>query len=110
MPMLVDENKLYFFLRKKIFAITGYYAHCQHSLSFTCLITIILVYLRKTLHISSKISARHVLHVSMIQFQTQALYPFAWYGGLGLVTHMTTGLSINGCLHLSNQLDQRKQY
>lgn len=55
------------------------------SLSFTCLITIILVYLRKTLHISSKTSARHVLHVSMIQFQTQALYPFAWYGGLSYI-------------------------
>ena len=73
MNMLVDENTLYFFFRKKIFAITGYYARCQHSLSLTCLITIIFIWSRKTLHESNEIFVKHALYAAMKQFQTQPL-------------------------------------
>ena len=49
----------------------------------------------------------HTLHAAAKQFQTQALQLCTSYDGLTYI--LTTGLSINGCLHLSNQLDQRKQ-
>ena len=52
---------------------------CYQSLSLTCSIV---AYSRKTLRESIKIFVAHALHVARIQFQTQASWPCAWYGGL----------------------------
>ena len=77
-------------------------APCWQSLHFSLSI---LAYSRKTLQESSKVFVEHVLLVVWIQLGTQALQPCAWHSG----SVMTIGLSYNGCSHLENQFDERKQ-
>ena len=75
---------------------------CYQSLSFTFSV---LAYSRKTPQESSKIFVEHVVLVL-----GYSLEPRPYSRVLGTVfSVMTIGLSYNGCSHLENQFDERKQ-